>query len=257
MFPSKMKNQFIGIFLVLLTLIILLSIYTFTTPIPQSNSYHHFADERTLLGIPNFLNVTSNIFFILVSILGLRSLRHHWTALGKEAIVYLILFIGVFLIGIGSAYYHWFPNNERLVWDRIPMTIVFMSLLSFLVMTRVNSSLGFRLLIPLIMLGIYSVLYWHWTEGLGRGDIRLYGFVQFYTMFLLVFILFFSPKPYPQTKAFAGMLVFYLFAKITEHYDLVIYNLNGQISGHTLKHVFAALGVYFVVIILNSASTSK
>lgn len=26
-------------------------------PIPQDQSYHHFADQRTLLGVPNFWNV--------------------------------------------------------------------------------------------------------------------------------------------------------------------------------------------------------
>ncbi|RUR17873.1 hypothetical protein ELY21_10260 [Legionella sp. km535] len=257
MCPCRMNNQWIGIFLVMLTLILLVLFYIFTTPIPQLNSYHHFADTRTLLRIPNFWNVTSNVFFIFVSILGFRSLNQQWNnkkIQGKEAVVYLIMFTGVFLIGVGSAYYHWSPTNERLVWDRIPMTIVFMSLLSLMIMKKINFNWGFRLLIPLLLFGIYSVLYWHWTEELGRGDLRLYILVQFYTLFLLVFILLWSPKSPPETKAFTGLLVFYLLAKITEHYDLFIYQINGQISGHTLKHLFAAVSVYFVINILNSSS---
>ena len=35
-------------------------------PIPQDQSYHRFADQRTLLGVPNFWNVVSNLPFIAV-----------------------------------------------------------------------------------------------------------------------------------------------------------------------------------------------
>src|SRR4029077_7804963 len=35
-------------------------------PILQDQSYHRFADERTLFGIPNFWNVVSNVPFIAV-----------------------------------------------------------------------------------------------------------------------------------------------------------------------------------------------
>jgi hypothetical protein len=34
--------------------------------IPQDQAYHQFADQRTLLGIPNFWNVVSNIPFVVV-----------------------------------------------------------------------------------------------------------------------------------------------------------------------------------------------
>ncbi|RPJ59548.1 MAG: hypothetical protein EHM24_27820 [Acidobacteria bacterium] len=29
--------------------------------IPQDPSYHHFADQRTILGVPHFWNVASNL----------------------------------------------------------------------------------------------------------------------------------------------------------------------------------------------------
>jgi len=40
-------------------------------PIAQDPSYHQFADQRTLLGIPNFWNVVSNLPFVLVGTMGL------------------------------------------------------------------------------------------------------------------------------------------------------------------------------------------
>ncbi len=158
--------------------------------------------------------------------------------------------MGIFMTGIGSAYYHWSPDNDTLVWDRLPMTIVFMSLLSLTIMARIDFKLGFWLLIPLIIFGIFSVLYWHWTELLGRGDLRLYGIAQFYTIFLIIFILCFFPKSYPPLKIYVGMFIFYGLAKLFEHFDLAIYRLGEIVSGHTLKHIFAAVSTYGVVVML-------
>ena len=66
--------------------------------IPQDQGYHRFADGRTLLGIPNFWNVASNLLFIAVGAVGLRQFYRH-----PET---LMLFLGVFLTGFGSSYYH-------------------------------------------------------------------------------------------------------------------------------------------------------
>jgi len=239
--------------LVILTLGIFIGVFTFVPIIPQWSGYHQFSDVRKIAGIPNFANVISNIPFILVSILGFLSLWRQWqhnNLTGKEAIVFLTLFIGVFMTGIGSAYYHWLPDNNRLVWDRLPMTIVFMSLLSLTIMTRVDYRLGFWLLIPLIMFGIFSVLYWHWTELLNRGDLRLYGIEQFYSIFLMIAVLYFFPKSYPPLKIYIWMFIFYGLAKLFEYFDLAIYKLGGLVSGHTLKHIFAAISIYGAVIIL-------
>jgi hypothetical protein len=43
-------------------------------PIPQDQDYHHFADTRALLGIPNVWNVISNLPFIAAGAVGLA--RH-------------------------------------------------------------------------------------------------------------------------------------------------------------------------------------
>ena len=41
-------------------------------PISQDQGYHHFADQRTLFGVPNFWNVVSNLPFMAVGSVGLR-----------------------------------------------------------------------------------------------------------------------------------------------------------------------------------------
>lgn len=245
-------SQLTCIVLLILTLLSVSAVFTFLPPIPQSNSYHHFADRQAEWGIMNFADVISNLLFLLISILGFSALRKQWKdhcLTLEEAIVFSLLFTGVLLVSFGSAYYHWSPNNTSLVWDRLSLTIVFMSILSLTLMERINLRWGFWLLIPLLSLGVFSVLYWHWTEILGSGDLRLYGLVQFYSMFLIVIILIIFPKPYPSTKAYVWMLIFYALSKLAEFADLRIYQLAHHfLSGNTLKHLLAAISLYATVI---------
>ena len=89
--------------------------------LPQDQSYHLFADCRTVAGIPNFWNVVSNIPFIAIGAAGLWRFR--------DGPATIILFLGFFLTGIGSSYYHWHPNDATLFWDRLPMTLSFAAIL--------------------------------------------------------------------------------------------------------------------------------
>src|ERR1700726_4078954 len=72
-------------------------------PIPQDQSYHQFADQRALLGVPNFWNVVSNLPFIAIGAAGLRRFRHDPTT--------IVLFSGMLLTGVGSSSYHWNPSD--------------------------------------------------------------------------------------------------------------------------------------------------
>src|ERR1700744_240251 len=179
--------------LALLTSGAIISLFAFQ-PIAQPTSYHKFADTRTFCGIPNFGNVISNLPFIFVGIIGLASMGKRVFAFKNPRNVGP-LFIGVILTGFGSAYYHWNPNNDTIVWDRIPMTIVFMSLLSVVVAELINVRLGFALLIPLVGIGVGSVIWWHYTETIGRGDLRLYFLVQFYPMLVIPLLMWLFYKP--------------------------------------------------------------
>ena len=40
-------------------------------PIPQDAGYHDFADQRLLLGVPNLLDVVSNLAFLIVGVAGI------------------------------------------------------------------------------------------------------------------------------------------------------------------------------------------
>ena len=100
----------------------------FFDPVPQDPAYHLFADGRTLLAVPNFWNVASNIPFLFVGWMGLRYLHGNRPPTMTPVLhtCYQVFFLGVFLTGFGSSYYHLAPDNATLVWDRLPMTIAFM-----------------------------------------------------------------------------------------------------------------------------------
>ena len=101
----------------------------FIGPIKQSDSYHLFADTRVIVQVPNFLNVASNLPFLIVGFLGIRlSLSTQPApALSSLKKPYLLFFIGVLLTGFGSSFYHYNPGNANLLWDRLPITISFMA----------------------------------------------------------------------------------------------------------------------------------
>jgi hypothetical protein len=218
-------------------------------PIPQPAWYHQFADQRRWLGIPNFANVISNVAFALVGICGIVFIRRHGGHAfldPRERWPYYGVFVGLLLTAFGSAYYHLVPNNARLVWDRLPMTIVFGSLVAALITERISVSAGLRLLPWLIAFGAGSVLQWYWNELHGRGDLRVYASVQAYSALALLLALLLPPR-YTRSRDFAVVFGFYVLAKIFETSDRQIYLLGHVVSGHTLKHLAAAAAGFWII----------
>jgi hypothetical protein len=229
-------------------------------PMPQNPSYHQFADQRTLLGIPHLLNVISNVPFVLIGLLGLRFLwRKDVVRPGGpfrepgERWPFVLLFLGVGLTGFGSAYYHLEPTNERLVWDRLPMALAFTSFFASILGERIGPKIGLRLLLPFVAVGIASVVYWHWTEKQGRGDLRPYYFVQFFPILAIPLMLLLFPPSYTRTTDLFIALGWYVLAKVCEDpFDGAIFAQGGWVSGHTLKHLAAAAGAYWILRMLQA-----
>lgn len=222
--------------------------------IAQDPAYHHFADTRTIWGLRNFWDVVSNFPFFVVALIGFRTLVLQWQEglfhNGKQMAPYAVFFLGVLLTGLGSAYYHLAPDNARLVWDRVPMTVIFMSLVCIVLMERTSIATGFWTLWPLLVTGVGSVFYWSWTESLGRGDLSPYGFVQFYPPVFIAMVLMLFPKPFPAVKDLVPLVGFYALAKMFEYFDEPIYQATGSMSGHALKHLAAAVSVYWIWVLL-------
>jgi len=243
----------LGLLLVVFFVILMLE------PIPQDPDYHLFADSRTFFGIPNFNDVTSNLGFAAAGLLGLLLVagwsRHTTFSRSPDARPYLIFFAGIALVSVGSAYYHLAPTNERLFWDRLPMSVGFMAISSAIVADRIDQRAGNGwLLLLMLAAGAASLIYWNWTESLGQGDLRFYALVQFYPMVALPIIIGLFPRfRYTAGRYVAWMVVWYGLSKVFEHFDAEIFDLLGHtISGHTLKHLAAAVAPIVIVRMLLS-----
>ena len=215
----------------------------FAPRIAQPLSYHDFADRRAWLGIFNFGDVVSNAGFAIVGVWGLlvllgKSSRTQFVD-PRERWPYWIVFAGMVLTAIGSAYYHLAPDNGRLVWDRLPMTIVFMALVAAMIMERISVPIGLALFPILLLVGIASVVQWHLSELNGTGDLRFYAALQAYAVLLLLVILLLPPR-YTRSSDLVVVAGLYVLAKITETADRQIFAFGHVVSGHTIKHLTAA-----------------
>lgn len=215
---------------------------TFVPPVCQDLNYHLFADRNEYFFIPNFWNVVSNLPFLIIGGLGMLFVAFKSKGRIVEILQpnYFIFFLGIMLTGFGSSYYHWNPNNQTLVWDRLPMTISFMSIFSIIIGEYIGTKYVRILLVAFLSLGVGSVMYWSYTEFIGCGDLRMYMVVQFFPMILIpIIMLFFKQGNYP-AKYLWFVLLAYFVAKIFERFDFEIACFF-PISGHSIKHVFAAL----------------
>jgi hypothetical protein len=215
-------------------------------PLTQNVAYHNFADQRLILGVPNFANVVSNLPFLVIGAWGIWTVFRSPTAFRfpSERWPYLCFFIGVTLTAFGSAYYHLAPDNERLFWDRLPMALAFVGLFDAIITERIGRKTGQVLLGPLLLLAIGSAIDWAW-----RDDLRLYYLVQFYPVLAMPLMLLLFPPRYTGTGWLFAALGCYVLAKVAEHpFDGPIYDALGHtVSGHTLKHLLAAASVYCVL----------
>ncbi len=202
-------------------------------PIPQDQGYHHFADTRSFLGVPNFANVVSNVAFILAAGAGLAKLRRMSS---------VTLSVGILLTGVFSAVYHWKPSDQMLALDRLGMVIVFAAFITLL-MEHFGIP-GFRLALPiLVVFGISTILYWIYL-----GDLRPYGALQGFPIILFVVGSALFPRMHTQHAMLWFAAVGFVLAKICEFLDQKIFAMTGGVvSGHTLKHLLAGGALWITI----------
>jgi len=233
---------------------IIFLIFIFVDPISQPQNYYNFSDKNKYFSINNFWNVISNIPFIIIGFIGVYENKKEKLIHDNYKItpLYGIFFLGVFLTGFGSSWFHLNPNNATLVWDRLPMTIGFMALTTALLSEYLYKDIQKKIFYPLLFVGFISVLYWYYTEQQGKGDLRLYALVQFLPLLLIPLIAFIHQSRFTHNYLLIGVVLFYLLAKLAEHYDQAIHQWLGFISGHSIKHLLAAIATYLVLIMLRN-----
>jgi hypothetical protein len=210
---------------------------------PQPADYHDFADKRHALGIDNFVDVVSNAAFLLAGLAGLFvvfSGRARFEVPG-ERWPYAVFFLGILLTAAGSAWYHLSPDNETLFWDRLPMTIAFMGLVSSQVVDRISVRAGLVLLGPMLLVGMASVVYWIATERMGAGNVLPYALLQGYAVIVLLLMAALHRSRYTRGSDLYFIFGWYLLAKLLEFFDVEVLAHSHLVSGHSLKHVAAAV----------------
>ena len=219
---------------------------------PQPLEYHQFADPRLCFGLPHCLDTVSNLLFVLVGVAGLCFLhgsagRRSFIEVG-EGVPYALFFFATILVGFGSGWYHLVPDNDRLVWDRGAMALAFMAWFGAILCERVSPPVGLRLLPLLIVVGLGSVGYWSWSEAHGMGDLRPYGLMQLTPGVLIPLLLWLYPPRYSGDRDILIVIGLYGMALLCDVSDRPIFTLtSGLVSGHTLKHLVAALAAYWLV----------
>ena len=219
-------------------------------PMAQPLSYHDFADCRSLLSLPNFMNVASNLPFLLAGALGLARVISTSSRFidARERLPYIVFFLGALLTCFGSMYYHWAPDNARLVWDRLPMTMAFAGLVAAVLSEREDLGLGQRAFWPVLIIGAGSVFWWYATERRGVGNVIPYGVFQGWAIVaVLALLLNGRPSRYTHLGGLWWAVALYAGAKFFETFDLAVYRaLGATVSGHTIKHLIAAGAVYAI-----------
>ncbi len=216
-------------------------------------SYFDFADQRRFLGIPRFMDVISNAPWVTIGVSGLLFARRRRVgpegpfAEAWERSACVVLFAAVLGVSIGSAYFHFAPSVGTLLWDRLPMAILFMSVFALIIGDRIGPRAGRVLFWPLVSLGIISVLHWRHTEAMGKGDFRLYLLIQLFPMLAIPLMLVLFPARYTRAGGIWLGLGCYALAKLFELGDAAVFAVTKVISGHTLKHLSAGLATLLLL----------
>ena len=216
-------------------------------PLPQDPAYHVFADASTGPGgMPHAADVLSNLSIFAAGLLGL-ALRPRMTIAPEERAAVNILIAASFLIAFGSAYYHWAPANAPLVWDRLPIAVVLMSLLALVMADRVHPLFARVALWPFVAVGVASVILWGVTEAMGQGDLLLYLIVRVGAGAAIAFLLILRQPRYTGTIWLVAALAIEIAMGVLERFDHEVFHLTGRIaSGHSLKHILAGVGLAFL-----------
>lgn len=214
-------------------------------PLADRAEYFNFADKRSIAFIQNIGDVLSNLPFLFIGLWGLWVIRQN-KVLGKNYFFALnTIAIGTILTCFGSIYFHLNPTRETLFWDRLPMTLGFSGLIILIFTDRFNQKVSLKLnILFFIFIFISSMTVVGWNNEL--LTLRPYLLVQLGSLLFSFLALILTPSNVIKNTYLLIAIAFYILAKITEIYDLEIFNRLSFVSGHSLKHLLAAAAIYTV-----------
>lgn len=228
----------------LLACLLLLALGAWGPSIAQPSHYHAFADQRALFGVPNLMDVLSNLAFAGFGLVGAWRIRR----LPQGAISPVqrsladLFFAGLLMTALCSAWYHVQPQDLGLAVDRCGMAIAFAGLLGLAAATRVSDRAGQWLTLAVLVCGAWSI--WTWSIS---ANVLPWAVLQYGGIVLMLGLGSLAARDGALPVSWTIVILVYALAKVLEQTDAQVYHLTGElVSGHTLKHVvasFAALPV--------------
>jgi len=195
-----------------------------------------FADVRPRWGIPNAFDVLSNLPFALAGLWGLARLRARTLPAATRRAAQ-VFFAGLLLTSLGSAWYHWAPDAGRLAGDRLGMAVAFAGVWALVVAERLTLAAVRPVLWGVLLLGAVSAA---WPQV--DGNVLPWAVVQYGGIGFIVWAWRRPMAAGALGLRIGAVLAAYLFAKLLEMNDFVLFEATGQaVSGHSLKHLAAAL----------------
>lgn len=243
--PIRAKNRLFG--RVFITgFFLLVALVWSKLPRFDAPAYFDFADHRAFFGISNTMDVLSNLGFLWVGV-------HWWKILSRvpandknlglsvHVSIYRFIAVASILTALGSAWFHWTPNIERLFWDRLPMTLGFSGMIALLVADRFDIVVGKKLAVVLVVLSVVHLILWNF----GLSNLRPYIVLQYGGVLLGATLLCIRWKwGILSSRMVLFAFLLYVAAKVTEVKDVAIFEgTGGVVSGHTIKHLLAALAI--------------
>jgi len=235
-------------------LLLLLGVFAPGMTGPGAGSFP-FTDVRHFLGLPNALDVLSNLPFLVVGVLGLYRLHRlehghehghvpgvaHDELPGSALDCAWLFFAGLVLVSAASAFYHLQPDDMlRLAGDRAAMAVAFAGMLGLAVSDRVSPRAGWPTACVALAAGLLAVAVFHET-----GNVTPWAVIQFGGMALVMWMATLRPVrtgSRPLHLKLGWIIFAYALAKVFELTDGAVFELTQRlVSGHSLKHLASAL----------------
>ncbi len=208
---------------------------------------HPFVDARTLWGIPNAMDVLSNLPFVLLGAWGLWHLRSPAALPSATRVPAMVFFAGLVLTCASSSFYHWAPDAWGLALDRAGMAFAFAGVLGLAVADRVSQRAAQAVWASVLAAGMVSIALNYTT-----GAIAPWAVVQFGGMAVVLWAATQRALPGALGIRWGVVIAIYALAKLLELGDAwVFHSTMNTVSGHSLKHIAASLAALPVILALH------
>jgi thiamine transporter ThiT len=204
---------------------------------------HPFVDARVLWGIPNALDVLSNLPFIGMGLWGLWSLHRAPVVPVATRQAATVFFVGLLLTCMSSSFYHWGPDAWGLAVDRAGMAVAFAGVLGLAASERVSHRAAPWVWGSVLAAGMLAIML-NFTAGV----VAPWAVVQFGGMAVILWAAAQRLHVGAIGIRWTVLIAIYGVAKLLELSDAVVFHATQEmVSGHSLKHIAASLAALPVI----------